>query len=193
MFKLDVVELRPKIDMEGRYADFGQIRSLLSVSTVAEDSGVHFSDPSFEGEMRGRCPACGKDKSLAVNINTNRFNCFGKGCILKGGGVIDFFSKLNSITSKEACHLLSCAYGLPPYSSESEPVKPKDINPTIRDNGVESTPAPNGPVTRSEFNDLKARFDRLSTFFWSYMLEHDDPGGIAEEYDPPLTKHHVTQ
>ena len=45
----------------------------------------------------------------------------------------------------------------------------------------------------SEFDDLKARFERLSKFVWTHMLQNDAPGGIADEYDPPLTNHHFTQ
>ena len=195
MKTLDVAELRSKID--DRYVDFAQIRTLLGVSTVAEDSGVKFSDPSYEGEIRGQCPLCGKDKSFCVNLNTNRFNCFGKECRLKGGGVLDFMSKLHRISAREASQLLACAYGLPPYSGEPIPERNETQNhnpkPAIRGNGVESVPGPEDPITRSEFNDLKERFDRLSKLMFKYIMDNDEPGGIAEEYDPPLTKHHVTQ
>jgi CHC2 zinc finger len=196
MKKLDVAELRSKIDMDALYVDFGVLRSAVSVANVARDSGVELSVPSFEGECRGTCPKCKKEKSFTVNINTNRFNCFGKGCNLKGGGAIDFFSKLNEVSAKDASHLLACAYGIQPYSSD-EPVaeqngKPKP-NPQVNGNGADSEPANRGLFTRSEFDDLKARFERLSNIVWTHMLENDAPGGIAEEYDPPLTKHHVAQ
>jgi hypothetical protein len=193
MTNIDVVELRRKIDLDGRYVDFAEVRTALQVSTVAEDSGVHLSDPSYEGELRGKCPLCLKDKSLAINMNTNRFNCFGKGCSLKGGGVIDFFTKLYHVTSKDASHMLACAYGIAPYSSEPGEEKTKAINPRIRGKVVEN-PGENGEiVTRSEFNELKIRFDRLSSFVWNHVLDNSDPGGIADEYDPPLTRQHVTQ
>ncbi len=51
-------------------------------------------------------------------MNTNRFNCFAKNCVLKGGGVIDFFAKLYEVPAKEASHLLACAYGIQPYTQE---------------------------------------------------------------------------
>jgi molybdopterin/thiamine biosynthesis adenylyltransferase len=193
MTNIDVADLRRKIDLDGRYVDFGVVRTALQVSTVAEDSGVHLSDPSYEGELRGKCPLCLKDKSLAINMNTNRFNCFGKGCALRGGGVIDFFTKLYHVTSKDASHMLACAYGIAPYSSEPLEEKTKAINPRIGGKGVESMPASKEVVTRSEFDDLKARLDRLSGIVWTHMLNNDRPGGIADEYDPPLTRQHVTQ
>lgn len=194
MHKLDVAELRSKINMDGRYVDFGLLRSALTVSNVARDSGVLLSEPTFEGECRGTCPKCKKEKSFTVNINTNRFNCFGKGCNLKGGGAIDFFSKLHEVSAKDASHLLACAYGVQPYSSESVAEQNGKLPPQENDNGADSmTPGSEGMVTRSEFDNLKARFERLRTFVWTYMLQNDAPGGIADEYDPPLTKHHVTQ
>ena len=195
MKKLDVAELRSKIDMTGRYVDFAILRSALTVSNVARDSGVQLTEPTFDGECRGTCPKCRREKSFTVNVNTNRFNCFGKDCTLKGAGVIDFFSKLNQISAKDTSHLLAYAYGIQPYSSEPVPKEGEDLSPkpAIRGNGVESVSESEDPVTRSEFNDLKARFDRLSKLVFVYTLGNDDPGGIAEEYDPPLTNHHVTQ
>lgn len=196
MKKLDVAELRSKIDTDGRYVDFAILRTALTVSTIARDSGVQLTEPTFEGECRGTCPKCDQEKSFTVNVNTNRFNCFGKGCTLKGAGVIDFFSKLNQISAKDTSHLLAYAYGIQPYSSE--PVleengsKNQSPKPAIQSNGVEFSPSIEGPVTRSEFNDLKARFDKLSRLVFVYALGDDDPGGIAEEYDPPLTAQHIT-
>ena len=197
MQKLDVAELRSKIDMNGLYVDFAILRSALTVANVARDSGAQISEPSFEGECRGTCPKCKKEKSFTVNINTNRFNCFGKGCKLKGGGVIDFFSKLNEMSAKDASHYLACAYGIQPYSSER--VAEQNGKPTPKHNGnvvqseseAVSAPVSRGLVTRSEFDELKAKVERLSNFVWTHVLE--TPGGIADEYDPPLTKHHITQ
>ncbi|MBA4184423.1 MAG: hypothetical protein H0X49_10485, partial [Acidobacteria bacterium] len=83
---------------------------------------IELSEPSKEGECRARCPKCAKDRSFALNTNSNRFNCFAKGCNLKGGGVIDFFGKLYETTAKEASHLLACAYGIQPYFQEM-PIK----------------------------------------------------------------------
>ena len=190
MRKLDIGELRAKTDLNEKYVDFNIIRSSLSVISVAEDMGIEFSDPSFEGERRGQCPRCHKKKALSVNISTNRFNCFATGCNMKGGGVIDLFSRLHRIGSKEASHLLACAYELPPYDSSSGEQQPSD--PRIRGKGVEESTNPEGSVTRSEFNELKGRFDRLSKLVFNHMLDNDSPGGITEEYDPPLTKEHVT-
>lgn len=199
MKNLDVAELRSKIDIKGLYVDFGILRSTLTVSTVVRDLGVELSEPSFEGECRGTCPKCKKEKSFTLNINTNRFNCFGKGCKLKGGGVIDFFSKLNEVSAKETSHLLACAYGIQPYSSE--PVAEQNGKPNLQPNGngtkpeSEREPAQKnrGTVTRAEFDDLKERFERLSNIVWTNMLENDTPAVIADEYDPPLTNQHVTQ
>ena len=195
MKKIDVAELRSKIDMTGRYVDFAILRSALTVSTVARDSGVQLTEPTFDGECRGTCPKCSREKSFTVNVNNNRFNCFGKDCTLKGAGVIDFFSKLNQISAKDTSHLLAYAYGIQPYSSEPVPEEAEDQSPkpAIRGKGVESSPSFEVPVTRSEFNELKARFDKLSKLIFVYALGNDDPGGIAEDYDPPLTSHHVTQ
>ena len=196
MKKLDVVDLRSKIDMNGRYVDFAILRSALSVSGVARYSGVLLTEPTFDGECRGDCPKCEREKSFTVNVNTNRFNCFGKDCTLKGAGVIDFFSKLNKISAKDTSHLLAYAYGIQPYSSEPVQVENGKKNPSpkpaIRGNGVESASAPDDPVTRSEFNDLKARLDRLSKLVFVYALGNEEGGGISDEYDPPLTAQHIT-
>ena len=74
MKKLDVAELRSKINMDGRYVDFGLLRSALTVSSVARDSGVLLSEPTFEGECRGTCPKCKKEKSFTLNLNTKVSN-----------------------------------------------------------------------------------------------------------------------
>lgn len=118
---MELTELRSKIDMEKLYVDFGLLRNALSVSTVVEDLNVSLSEASREGERRAaECPKCGKARSFALNINTNRFNCFAKGCTLKGGGVIDFFAKLYDVSAKEASHLLAYAYGIQPYAQEDD-------------------------------------------------------------------------
>lgn len=124
---MELAELRSKIDMEKLYVDFGLLRTALSVEKVAGDLNVSLSEAGREGERRAECPKCGKARSFALNVNTNRFNCFAKGCTLKGGGVIDFFAKLYGVPAKEASHLLACAYGIQPYNqaamNECLPVK----------------------------------------------------------------------
>ncbi len=119
MISLDIAELRSKIDVEGKYVDFSVLRTALSVVKMVRDLDVSLSDPNRESECRGTCPKCGKDRSFSLNTNTNRFNCFAKGCHLKGGGVIDFFSKLFEVSAKEASHLIACAYGIQPYGQET--------------------------------------------------------------------------
>jgi hypothetical protein len=115
---MEIAELRSKIDPEKLYVDFGVIRTALSVATLTRDLQLSLSEPSKEGECRGSCPKCGKDRAFSLNINTNRFNCFAKGCTLKGGGVIDFFAKLYEVPAKEASHLLAYAYGIQPYNEK---------------------------------------------------------------------------
>src|SRR5688572_28890949 len=151
MKNLDVAELRSKIDVDGLYVDFGVLRSALSVVDVARDSGVQLSEPTFEGECRGTCPKCKKEKSLTLNISSNRFNCFGKGCNLRGGGAIDFFSKLNDVPAKDASHLLAYAYDFQPYGSELIAEQNGDTNPQL-DDGAESPQASRRVVTRAEFD-----------------------------------------
>jgi hypothetical protein len=201
MKNLDVAELRSKIDLESLYVDFSILRSAVSVSTIAKDLGIELSAPTFEGDCRGTCPKCKKEKSFTLNLNTNRFNCFGKGCKLRGGGAIDFFSKLHEVSAKETSHLLASAYGIQPYSSE--PVSPQSETTNSTENVVEmNTKSPSrGAVTRGEFEDLKARFERLSNYVWDQMDLRGSTGtgaentfpNIADEYDPPLTTQHVTQ
>ncbi len=118
MVNLDIAELRSEIDLESKYVDFSVLRTALSVATVVGDLETNLSEPNKEGECRGKCPKCEKEKSFSFNINNNRFNCFAKGCVLKGGGVIDFFARLHEIPAKEASHLLACAYGIQPYTGE---------------------------------------------------------------------------
>lgn len=136
MVNFDIAELRSKIEMEKLFVEFGILRTALPVVKVVRDLDVSLSEPSREGECRGTCPKCRKEKSFSLNINTNRFNCFAKGCTLKGGGVIDLTSKLYEISAKEASHLIACAYGIQPYNqevaaaSESVPVK-KSVNENL--------------------------------------------------------------
>ncbi len=84
MVNLDVRHLRPEIDLEGKYVDFSVLRTALSVATLIKDLQVSLSEPNKEGECRGKCPKCEKERSFSFNINNNRFNCFAKGCVLKG-------------------------------------------------------------------------------------------------------------
>ncbi len=118
MVNLDTAELRLNLDLEGKYVDFSLLRTSLTVTKLIEDLQIALSEPSKEGECRGKCPKCDRDRSFSLNIKTSRFNCFAKGCALKGGGVIDFFARLNEVPAKEASHLLACAYGIPPYNQE---------------------------------------------------------------------------
>jgi len=118
MVNLDAAELRSKIDLESKYVDFAILRATLSVVKVVKDLNISLNDPN-KGECRGTCPKCQKEKSFSVNINTNRFNCFARGCTLKGGGVIDFFAKLFEVPAKEASHLLAYVYGIQPYAQEA--------------------------------------------------------------------------
>jgi hypothetical protein len=137
MVNLDVAELRSKLDLDGKYVDFSLLRSTLSVITVVSNLDIYLTEPNKEGECRGRCPKCDKDRSFVVNINTNRFNCFGKGCNLKGGGVIDFFARLYSVSAKQASHLLAYVHGVQPYgeevvnSSQSQPVSKSTAEPLV--------------------------------------------------------------
>jgi hypothetical protein len=119
MPKLVIAELRQKIDLEGKYVDFNLLRSTVTVEELIRGLEIKLSSPSKDNECRAKCSKCGKDRSFCLNIATNRFNCFAKGCDLKGGGVIDFFAKLHEVSAKEASHLLACAYGIAPYNSET--------------------------------------------------------------------------
>jgi hypothetical protein len=110
MVDLDIAELRSKLDLTGKYVDFSVLRTALTVHKVTIDLDINLSDPNKQGECRAQCPKCGKEKSFSLNINTNRFNCFAKGCTLKGGGVIDFCAKLYEVSAKEASHLIAYAY-----------------------------------------------------------------------------------
>ena len=119
MVNLDTAELRLNLDLEGKYVDFSLLRTSLTVTKLIEDLQIALSEPSKEGECRGKCPKCDKDRSFSLNTNTSRFNCFAKGCALKGGGVIDFCAKLYGVPAKEASHLLACAYSIQPYDGET--------------------------------------------------------------------------
>ncbi len=184
MVNLDIAELRSKIDLEGKYVDFSVLRTALAVAKIVGDLDLEMTEPSKDGDCRGKCPKCEKEKSFSLNVNTNRFNCFAKGCILKGGGVIDFFAKLYEVPAKEASHLLACAYGIQPYTQEpvaasatttAEPSQQKaktEKPPTER-------PVKDREVSRAEFDDLQKKFERLSTIVWSLVCEKG-------EFDDPL-------
>lgn len=186
MVNLDRAELRSKLDLDGKYVDFSLLRTALTVEKVVRDLDINLSAPSKEGECRGTCPKCAKDRSFSLNINTNRFNCFTKGCFLKGGGVIDFFAKLYEVTAKEASHLLACAYGIQPYSSEpveeSQPSAKPVAAPKEKPPAEVQTIQPEqsrGVVSREEFDALTNKVERLSLIVWSQMFET----GEIEETD----------
>jgi hypothetical protein len=115
MINFDIAELRSKLDLAAKYVNFNVLRTALTVVKVVRDLGIVLTDPTKDGECRGKCPRCGKDRSFCLNVITNRFNCFAKGCNLKGGGVIDFYAKLYTVSAKEASHLLALVYGIQPY------------------------------------------------------------------------------
>src|ERR1700709_719747 len=116
MVNLDPAELRLHLDLEGKYVDFGVIRTFLTVPNIVRDLDIFLSEANKDGESRGACPKCGKEKSFSINVNTNRFRCFAKGCLFKGGGVIDFFAGLYLVSAKEASHMLAFVYGIQPYN-----------------------------------------------------------------------------
>ncbi len=184
MVNLDIADLRSKIDLEGKYVDFSVLRTALSVPTVARDLETNLSEPSKDGECRGKCPKCEKDRSFCLNINNNRFNCFAKGCILKGGGVIDFFAKLYEVPAKEASHLLACAYGIQPYIQEPvtasavTTAKPNQQKAKA-ENPKTERPVKGREVSRAEFDELQRKFERLSIIVWSLVCEKGD-------FDDPL-------
>lgn len=179
--------------------DFSLIRTALTVVRVVNDLTIDLTEPTPEGECRGTCPKCNQIRSFALNINTNRFNCFNKGCILKGGGVIDLVAKLYEIPAKEASHFLACAYGIQPYSpasrGASQPVKSQPVK-TANSNGqtkpTVSTPQTKQPnrevVSRQEFEALQSKVERLSTLVWSMMFESGEISEtdqlFDEEYQP---------
>jgi hypothetical protein len=197
MIQIDVKDLRSKLDLEGKYVDFSVLRTALAVEKVVRDLDAQLTAPTKEGECRGKCPKCGKDRSFSLNVNTNRFNCFAKGCILKGGGVIDLIAKLWEVPAKEASHLLACAYGIQPYTSE-EPVggkKPSE-NSVSGTDGEEAAamaaaqskePERNGQegsvVSRAEFEALAWKVERLSILFWSQLFENSETSESAELFD----------
>lgn len=175
--KHDFMALRSRIDLEGKYVEFSFLRTVLTVERVVRDLETDLTEPNQDGECRGTCPKCDKPRSLAVNINTNRFNCFRKGCFLKGGGVIDLIAKLLEVPAKEASHLLACAYGIQPYSpagvSEEITVQPAVAQ---RERSTE-TVSPDQPaasravVSRAEFEVLREKVERLSIIVWSRLFE----------------------
>lgn len=199
---MDIGYLRSKIDLEGRYVDFGVLRTALNVTVVAKDLGVKLSKPSYEGECRAKCPKCGKERSLSVNINTGRFYCFAKSCPFKGGGAIDLFSRLHEISAKEASHLLAFGYGITPYGEAvlREKAKVESVPESVvekREEQIEEKKVVADPddaawVSRKDFNELESRFNRLTNILFGHMLECDRSNEFAHEYEPPLTKSHAT-
>ncbi len=199
---MDLGYLRSKIDMEKSYVDFGVLRTALNVTVVAKDLGVKLSEPSYEGECRAKCPKCGKERSLSVNINTGRFYCFAKSCPFKGGGAIDLFSRLHEISAKEASHLLACGYGITPYGEIALPEieEVEEVSKSALETMEEQTEKKkvvaaldkDSWVSQKDFRELESRFNRLSNLFFGHLLECDRSNGVEKEYDPPLTKSHAT-
>jgi hypothetical protein len=202
--KTDIEELRPNLDLERKYVDFSSIRTAITVLSMVERLEIKVSEPNEEGERRGNCPKCDKPRSFSLNINTNRFNCFNKTCNLKGGGVIDFTSKLYGVTAKEASHLLACAYGIQPYTAEESgasqngssagdrPESREVVEPAKPAAGESSAFAPIAEFKRLEndHGELKRRFERLSNIVFGYMLEHDET--CHQEYEDEAAEHLVS-
>ena len=179
VYSMDLGELRSKIDMEGKYVDFSSIRTAVSVLTLTDAVGLNICEPKPDGECRGKCPVCKSERSLALNINTNRFNCFKTGCGFKGGGVIDFTSKLFEVPAKEAGHLIACAYGIQPYTAEdsgagNENGKAKTLPEQSRE--VEAKPAEF--VNRKDYDELRAEFHKFKNFVYEFVLEQDAPKDV---------------
>jgi len=187
MVNLDVAQLRPKLDLENKYVDFSVLRTSLTVFKVVGDLDVEMTEPNREGECRGKCPKCEKDRSFCVNADTNRFNCFAKGCGLKGGGVIDFFSKLYAVPAKDASHLLACAYGIQPYTS-AESVG-ETTQPTRKpvENAAALPAEPKREATKTEaVKESKLREESI--------IKDSQPDAQADSptiKNPPLTAAHL--
>lgn len=153
MVNLEIAQLRSKIDTEKLYVEFGLLRHALSVAKIVKDLNISLSEANKEGECRASCPKCQKEKSFSLNINTNRFNCFAKGCVLKGGGVIDFFAKLFEVSAKEASHLLACAYSISPYTQALAAAANNQTNenPTVKaEQPVQSREVPESSADLSQ-------------------------------------------
>ena len=207
---MDVGYLRSKVDFEGKYVDFGVLRTALNISVVAKDLGIRFSEPSYEGECRAKCPKCGKERSLSVNINTGRFYCFAKSCPFKGGGAIDLFSRLHEISAKEASHLLAFSYGITPYgengnvedpTTAGEPTQAaeeseKEMEASDSESGstrISDIRSDSEPwVSKDDFQNLEAKFNRLSNILFGHMLECDRSSDVRNEHDPPPTQSRTT-
>lgn len=195
MVKFDVAELRSKIDVAGKYVDFNSVRTSVTVLSLAELFAQPIGQPSKEGECRANCPKCKKTRCFALNINTNRFNCFNTSCKFKGSGVIDFTQKLFEVAAKEAAHLIACAYGIQPYSSDNSGVSKadtKEINVESREDPEQITEPINNSdfVTQAEFNRLKEQVANLSTLVWSLMFE---TGRVKEGEDLFETEPEIDQ
>jgi hypothetical protein len=177
MTKINLSELRPRLDLEAKYVDFNSIRTAVNILTVVESMELKITEPNKEGESRGDCPKCKKPRSFAFNINTNRFNCFNKGCGFRGGGAIDFTSKLFDLTAKEASHLIACAYGIQPYSADNGGDDHIERTAMIEQNREVNKRQPPGKdndyVSRIEFEKMKTDFDRFRNVVYVYMLEND--------------------
>lgn len=193
---IDFMSLRLRLELETKYVDFGSIRTSLTVIRVINDLDINLTAPTEEGECRGNCPKCQKTRSFALNINTNRFNCFNKGCILKGGGVIDLVAKLYEIPAKEASHLLACAYGIQPYTpatggeSQNAP-EPVKTAPPVAQKTPAASPKPTADqitVSRQEFEALQKKVERLSFIVWSMLFQtgeiNETDQIFDEEYQP---------
>ena len=196
MVNVNIDELRSKLDMEGKYVEFDLIRTALTVLMVAEDVGTQLNEPNEDGECRGDCPKCDKKRSFSLNINRSRFNCFNKECDLKGGGVIDFASRLFDTTAKEASHLLACAHGIQPYTAESSGggglskfLESEDQRREVEASEAASVPRSDYEQLEKDHNQLRKEFDTLRNIVYAFMIEQDDAS--VENYENPEYEHTV--
>lgn len=189
METMDMEELRLRIDLENRYVEFDSLRSAVTLASLVDRLGMEVIETGENGEVRARCPKCGHGRSLAMNLESGRFNCFSKSCTFRGGGVIDFFGKLHGVFAKESAHLLAALFEVEPYNEkEADKEKESDPGPRNKKSGEGNSTGGDGAVTRDEFERLDRKVSRLSSMVLSYLLD-DQAGGSGslseEEEDGP--------
>lgn len=153
---MDLNKVLPKLKTSERI-EFADVRNLVSLKQLTDYLAIQLSKRN-ETEFRGNCPKCNK-VNLAINLESNYFKCFTKGCLMKGSGVIDFMNKGYSINnSVTSAHILACIFQILIYEKKENREVVKNEIPAAETSKIESQSTSN--LTPFELEILK-RFDLL--------------------------------
>lgn len=101
---------------ESTFVAFAHVKAQLSLSQELHQLGLSARLRGSGPQRRGPCPlhrGDGRGRTFSANLETNVLQCFAKECGRKGD-VIDLWSALHGLSSREAALDLVRTFGLEP-------------------------------------------------------------------------------